>query len=182
MIVRHNYSTPAQALSRFSGAQERALFDRFDQVEMRGFAAYTPCDLQVGSQWFARLGCSELTVALQILEQQVCEASKIENLKRDDVRWTGALDTLDNETSMFSRTAVVYPSNCPQYVEYVNKLTDGVRQLIAEAGKTSVLTPPQIKGRVFDFVPNEVLWAGGIALGIAALYYLGPAVRGLSRK
>jgi hypothetical protein len=182
MIVRHNYSTPAQALARFSGAQERALFERFDQVEMRGFAAYTPCELQVGGQLFARLGCSELTVALQVLEQQVCEASKVANLDRSDVRWTGALDTLDNETSLFSRTAVVYPGNCPQYVTYVNDLTAGVRQLMVEAGKTPVLNPPKIKGRVFDFVPNEVLWAGGIALGIAALYYLGPAVRGLSRK
>lgn len=181
MIIRH--AAPRQAaLSNLSGAGGRALFDgleKYAQAEMRGFAfaAYTPCEFQVGGQWFARLGCSELTVALQVLEQTVCEASGVARLDRNDVRWKTATDTLDNETSLFSRTAVVLPSNCPQYVQYVNDLTENVRTLMREAGKTPTTKPPKVVGRVFEIIPNEVLWGGAIALGLAAVFYLGPAAR-----
>lgn len=40
MIVRHGYPSNAAALAGLSGAGGRALFEKFDQVEMRGFGAY----------------------------------------------------------------------------------------------------------------------------------------------
>lgn len=184
MIIRH--AAPRRvALSQFSGAGSRSLFDKYAKAEMRGFSgfgAYTPCEFVIADQMFARMGCSELTVVLQQLEQVICEASKVENLDVADARWTSAVNILEAESGFWSRTAIVYPGNCAQYVAFVTEQIKNVQALMIEAGTPSKLTPPKITGGGIDVIPRELLYAGGIVLGLAALYYAGPLLRGAGKK
>lgn len=146
------------------------------------FEAYTPCEFKIADQWFARIGCSELNVVLQQLEQVICEASRVANLNTNDVRWTSAVNIMETEASTWSHTAVVYPGNCAQYVDFVKTQTANVQAVMAEAGTPSKLAPVKITGGSVDVIPKELLYAGGIALGLAALYYAGPLIRGLVKK
>lgn len=189
MILRH--SAPREiALGQLSGAGARSLFDKYAAAEMHGFGNmasprlkgfglfdYTPCKFEIQGQMFFAKGCSEYTLALTNTENLLCEASKAAGLNQQDPRYLAAYELLNRETSLTSRSAVTVGSACVEAVTYANNVNEGLKKLLVEAGSPSQLNPPPVTPPSSNIIPREFMVAGGIALGILAFVYLGPAIR-----
>lgn len=173
MVRSHAGMSRLAALQGMSRGGNALMFD--------GWFDYKVCNFEIANQWINQIGCSEFTTALVDMEQLLCEASRVPGLNQQDARFTAAYATLNGESGFWSRSTLVWGDACTRAVEYANRVNAGLKDLMREAGSPSKINPPPIKAPG-GIIPTEFLAAGGIVLGLGALFYLGPTLKTLLPK
>lgn len=174
MVRSHAGMSRLAALQAIGQSHNALMFD--------GWFDYKVCEFEIATQWINQIGCSEVTQSLVDMEQLLCEASRVPGLNQQDARYTAAYTVLNGESGVWSRSVLVVGEACTRAVEYTNRVNQGLKDLMQEAGRPSKVNPPAIKPPRSNIIPTEFLVAGGIVLGLGALFYLGPAIKTLTPK